>query len=32
MPVELEIRRNVVKKIQALLKERYLKEASIRYV
>ncbi len=32
MPVELEIRRNVVKKIQSLLKERYLKEASIRYV
>jgi len=32
MPVELEIRRNVVKKIQALLAERYLKEAAIRYV
>jgi len=32
MPVELEIRRNVVKKIQSLLTERYLKEAVIRYV
>lgn len=32
MPVELEIRRNVVKKIQGLLTERYLKEAVIRYV
>ncbi len=32
MPVELEIRRNVVKKIQALLREKYLKEATIRYI
>ena len=32
MPVELEIRRNVVKKIQALLTEQYLKEVTIRYL
>ncbi|HNQ97072.1 MAG TPA: SpoIIE family protein phosphatase, partial [Treponemataceae bacterium] len=32
MPVELEIRRNVVKKIQSLLSERYLKEVSVRYI
>ena len=32
MPVELDIRRNVVKKIQTLLTEQYLKEVSIRYV
>ncbi len=32
MPVELEIRRNVVKKIQALLQEQYLKEVTIRYL
>lgn len=32
MPVELEIRRNVVKRIQALLREHYLKEVVIRYL
>jgi len=32
MPVELEIRRNVVKKIQKLLVEQYLKDVTIRYV
>jgi hypothetical protein len=31
MPVELEIRRNVIKHIAALLKEKYLKEVHIRY-
>ena len=31
MPVELEIRRNVVKKIAALLQDEYLKEVSIQY-
>ncbi|MDR3341632.1 MAG: serine/threonine-protein phosphatase [Treponema sp.] len=31
MPVELEIRRNVIKKIAALLEERYLKEVRIQY-
>lgn len=31
MPVELEIRSNVVKKIAALLQERYLKEVTIQY-
>jgi hypothetical protein len=31
MPVELEIRRNVVKRIMSLLKEKYLKEVQIRY-
>lgn len=31
MPVELEIRRNVVKKIAALLEEKYLKEVHIQY-
>ncbi len=31
MPVELEIRRNVVKKIASLLEERYLKEVHIQY-
>ncbi len=31
MPVELEIRRNVVKKIASLLEERYLKETHIHY-
>jgi hypothetical protein len=31
MPVELEIRRNVVKRIAALLKEKYLKEVHIQY-
>lgn len=32
MPVELEIRRNVVKKIASLLEEKYLKAAHIRYI
>lgn len=32
MPVELEIRRNVVKKIQKILTEQYLKEVTIRYL
>jgi len=31
MPVELEIRRNVIKRIASLLKEKYLKEVQIRY-
>lgn len=31
MPVELEIRRNVVKKIAALLQEKHLKEVHIQY-
>ncbi|MDR1248938.1 MAG: serine/threonine-protein phosphatase [Treponema sp.] len=31
-PVELEIRRNVVKKIESLLKERYMKDVSVRYI
>lgn len=31
MPVELEIRRNVVKKIAALLQDKYLKETHIQY-
>jgi len=31
MPVELEIRRNVIKSIANLLKEKYLKEVYIRY-
>ena len=31
MPVELEIRRNVVKKIAALLQDKYLKEVHIQY-
>lgn len=31
MPVELEIRRNVVKKIASLLQDKYLKEVSIQY-
>jgi hypothetical protein len=31
MPVELEIRRNVIKRIASLLKEKYLKEVYIRY-
>ncbi|MDR3171242.1 MAG: serine/threonine-protein phosphatase [Treponema sp.] len=31
MPVELEIRRNVIKKIAALLEEQYLKEVQIQY-
>jgi len=32
MPVELEIRRNVVKRIQTLLQEQYLKEVIVRYI
>ncbi|WP_179953184.1 SpoIIE family protein phosphatase [Desulfobotulus mexicanus] len=32
MPVGLEIRRNIVKKIQGLLTEHYLKEVSIHYL
>lgn len=32
MPVELEIRRNIVKRIQMLLAEHYLKEVTIRYL
>ncbi len=32
MPVELEIRRNVIKKIAALLEEHYLKETCIKYI
>jgi hypothetical protein len=32
MPVELEIRRNIVKKVAGLLQERYLKEVHIQYV
>ncbi|MCI6480425.1 MAG: SpoIIE family protein phosphatase [Candidatus Treponema excrementipullorum] len=31
MPVELEIRRNVVKKIASLLQDKYLKEVNIQY-
>ena len=31
MPVELEIRRNVVKKIASLLQDKYLKETHIQY-
>jgi hypothetical protein len=32
MPVELEIRRNIVKRIASLLDERYLKKTSIRFI
>ena len=32
MPVELEIRRNIVKRIAALLEDLYLKETSIRFI
>ena len=32
MPVELEIRRNVVKRIAEILQEKYLKEVSIKYI
>lgn len=32
LPVELEIRRNVIKKIKALLEERYLKDVEINYI
>jgi hypothetical protein len=31
MPVELEIRRNIVKKIASLLQDKYLKEVHIQY-
>jgi len=31
MPVELEIRRNVIKRVASLLKDKYLKEVQIRY-
>ena len=32
MPVELEIRRNVIKKIANLLEKKYLKEIEIKYI
>lgn len=32
MPVELEIRRNIAKKISAVLSNKYLKEVSLRYI
>jgi hypothetical protein len=32
MPAELEIRRNVVKKIASTLEDRYLKQVVIRYI
>lgn len=32
LPMELEIRRNIVKKIFRILQDRYLKEISVRYV
>ncbi|MFA7231651.1 MAG: SpoIIE family protein phosphatase [Victivallaceae bacterium] len=32
LPVDLEIRRNIVKRIAAVLKEKYLKEVIIKYV
>jgi hypothetical protein len=32
MPVELEIRRNIIKKISVLLQEKYLKEVVIHYI
>lgn len=32
MPVELEIRRNIVKRIVAILEEKYLKEISLRFM
>lgn len=32
MPVELEIRRNIVKRIAALLEEKYLKETTVRFI
>lgn len=32
MPVELEIRRNIVKRIAALLEEKYLKETRLRFI
>ncbi len=32
LPMELEIRRNIVKKIFRILQEKYLKETSVRYI
>ncbi len=32
MPVELEIRRNIIKKTANLLQEKYLKEVKIQYI
>jgi len=32
LPVELDIRRNILKKIVTLLEERYLKETSLRFI
>ena len=32
MPVELDIRRNVIKKIQSLLRDHYLKDVTVRYL
>ncbi len=32
LPMELEIRRNIVKKIFRILQDRYLKEISVRYI
>lgn len=32
MPVELEIRRNVIKRLAAILEERYLKQTKIRFI
>lgn len=32
LPVELEIRRNIIKKINNVLKEKYLKETSMRFI
>jgi hypothetical protein len=32
MPVELEIRRNIIKRISVLLQEKYLKEVVIHYI
>ena len=32
LPVELEIRRNVVKKIKSLLERKWLKDVDIKYI
>ena len=32
LPMELKIRRNIVKKIFRILQDRYLKEISVRYI
>lgn len=32
MPVELEIRRNIIKKIAGILRDKYLKEVDIEYI